>query len=101
MEGFRILINYKSNEAEAQKTLALIRENGGDGELLPFDVSKKEAVEKVLATWIESNKDKTIEVLVNNAGINNDNLMVFMSDDQWSSVLDSSLNGFFYVTKLV
>jgi 3-oxoacyl-[acyl-carrier protein] reductase len=100
-EGYHILINYKSNEAEAQNTLALVREKGTDGELMKFDVSDKQAVDQVLGAWIEVNKDKAIEVLVNNAGIRQDGLLMWMTDEQWKSVLGSSLDGFYYVTRHV
>lgn len=100
-QGYRILVNYKSNSAEAEKTLQLIREKGSDGELLKFDVADKKAVDEVLGTWVESNKDKVIEVLVNNAGIRQDALMIWMTDEQWKNVLGSSLDGFYYVTRLV
>lgn len=99
--GYRVLINYKSNETEAIKTLEMVREKGSDGELMKFDVSDKLAVETVLGSWIELNKDKVIEVLVNNAGIRQDVLMIWMSEEQWKSVLGSSLDGFYYVTRLV
>ena len=81
--GYHILVNYKGNEAEAQKTLELMKEQGGDGELLRFDVSDKEDIQKVLGGWIEGNNDKIIEVLVNNAGIKEDGLMMWMKDAQW------------------
>jgi len=97
--GYCILINYKSNEVEAKKTAELIAEKGSSSELLKFDVGNRTEVDQVLGAWIESNKDKTIEVLVNNAGIRQDNLLMFMSDEQWHDVLGSSLHGFFYVTK--
>jgi 3-oxoacyl-[acyl-carrier protein] reductase len=100
-EGYTILINYKSNEAEALKTLDLVRQKGTDGTIMKFDVSDKKQVDEVLGTWIESNKDKTIEVLVNNAGIRQDGLLMWMTDEQWKGVLGSSLDGFFYVTRLV
>ena len=100
-QGYNILINYKSNETEARKTLALVQEKNVQGELLPFDVSIKSEVDAALGGWIENNKDKTIEVLVNNAGIRQDSLMIWMTEDQWSKVLGSSLDGFFYVTRLV
>lgn len=100
-QGYRILINYKSNEAEALKTLELVRAKGSDGELLKFDVSDKTAVDAVLGNWIEGNKDKVIEVLVNNAGIRQDALMIWMTEEQWKNVLGSSLDGFYYVTRLV
>ena len=99
--GYFILINYKSNEAEARKTLQLVKERGSDGELLAFDVSVQEQVDKVLGGWIEAHKDQTIEVLVNNAGIRQDALLIWMNNDQWQNVLGASLNGFYYVTKLV
>jgi 3-oxoacyl-[acyl-carrier protein] reductase len=100
-EGYTILINYKSNEAEAQKTLELVRQKGTDGIIMQFDVSDKKQVDEVLGSWIEANKDKTIEVLVNNAGIRQDGLLMWMTDEQWKGVLGSSLDGFFHVTRLV
>jgi len=99
--GYHILINFKSNETEALKTLDLIREKGTDGELMKFDVSSKAEVDEVLGGWIEKNKDKNIEVLVNNAGIRNDGLLIWMTEEQWKGVLGSSLDAFFYVTRLV
>jgi len=99
--GYYILVNYKGNEQEAQKTLDQIRENGGDGELLKFDVGNKNDVNQVLGGWIEANTEKYIEVLVNNAGVKDDVLLMWMKDEQWDSVLKTSLDGFFYVTRLV
>lgn len=99
--GYYILVNYKGNETEAEKTLQLIKENGGNGELLRFDVSDKENIQKVLGGWIEGHPDNLIEVLVNNAGIKEDGLLMWMKDAQWDSVIRTSLDGFFYVTRLV
>ena len=99
--GYNILINYKSNETEANNTLSLVKEKGVDGEIIKFDVARKEEVIPVLTGWMEANPDKTIEVLVNNAGIREDALMMWMKDEQWSNVIDTSLNGFFYVTRIV
>jgi 3-oxoacyl-[acyl-carrier protein] reductase len=100
-EGYTLLINYKSNETEAQKTLELVRQKGTDGVILKFDVSDKKQTDEVLGGWIEANKDKTIEVLVNNAGIRQDTLLMWMTEEQWKGVLGSSLDGFYYVTRLV
>ena len=94
-------MNYKGNEEEAAKTLLQVKERGGDGELLQFDVSSKEKVQEVLGTWIETNSNKYIEILVNNAGIKDDGLMIFMKDEQWESVIRTSLDAFFYITRLV
>ena len=99
--GYYILVNYKGNETEAQKTLQLIQGAGGNGELLRFDVSDKEDIQKVLGGWIEGKPDNLIEVLVNNAGIKEDGLLMWMKDAQWDSVIRTSLDGFFYVTRLV
>ena len=99
--GYNVLINYKSNAAEANNTLALVKEKGVDGEIIQFDVSDKEAIISKLGGWMESNTDKVIEVLVNNAGIREDGLMMWMKDEQWDSVVNTSLGGFFYVTRLV
>jgi len=100
-QGYNLLINYKSNDVEAQKTLELVRAKNQHGELLRFDVANKAEVDQVLGTWIENHKEDVIEVLVNNAGIRQDALMMWMTDEQWKGVLGSSLDGFYYVTRLI
>jgi 3-oxoacyl-[acyl-carrier protein] reductase len=99
--GYHVVINYRSNDAEAKKTLEEVREAGSDGELLRFDVANKNEINEVLSAWIENNKDKTVEILVNNAGIRKDNLLMTMSDEDWTSVLNTNLDSFFYVTRLI
>lgn len=99
--GYPVLINYKGNAAAAAETADLVRAEGQTAELLPFDVAKKEDVQAALQGWMESNKGNTIEVLVNNAGIRNDVLMTFMEDEQWRSVLDTSLEGMYNVTRTI
>ncbi len=99
--GYYVLVNYKGNQAEAEKTLELIKEKGGEGILLKFDVSDRAQVSEVVGKWIEEHKDNTIEVLVNNAGIKDDVLLMWMKDEQWDNVLNTSLGGFFNVTRLV
>ena len=99
--GYNILINYKANETEANQTLSLVKEKGVEGEIIQFDVSDKNQVQSALGAWIETNKENEIEVLVNNAGIREDALMMWMKDEQWDSVVNTSLGGFFYVTRLV
>ncbi len=99
--GYYMLVNYKNNSEEAKNTLSAIKQNGGQGELLQFDVADKEQIKNVLGTWIETNEDKYIEVLVNNAGIREDSLMAWMAEGQWDNVLKTNLDSFFYVTRLV
>ncbi len=99
-DGLVVIINYLSNKAAAEETLRLIREQGGEGELLPFDVSDSKAINTALEEWSNRhNEDEYISVLVNNAGIRSDNLMIFMEDHQWNDVLSTTLNGFFYTTR--
>lgn len=99
--GYYILINYQSNETEANNTLALVREKGSDGEIIRFDVSQKEEVEAAIEKWQSEHPDTYIEVLVNNAGIRRDNLLIWMTDEEWDKVLNTSLNGFMYTTRAV
>jgi len=100
-EGYSILVNYKSNEAEANKTAEMVRQKNVQAELVKFDVSNKNDVDSVLGTWVENNKETPIEVLVNNAGIREDALMIWMTEEQWKNVLGSSLDAFYYVTRQV
>ena len=99
--GYYVLVNYKSNVQEAETTLSQIRENGGNGELLKFDVSGRSQIKQTLGDWITTNNEKQIEILVNNAGIKDDSLMLWMKDEQWDNVIKTSLDGFFFVTRLV
>jgi 3-oxoacyl-[acyl-carrier protein] reductase len=99
--GYYVLVNFKSNSGQAAHTLAQVRQAGGDGALLQFDVSSKEQIALLLGKWITGNPDKYIEALVNNAGIKDDVLMAYMKDEQWDEVIKTNLDGFFYVTRLV
>ncbi len=98
-DNCHVLINYRSRRAEAEATLALIQRAGGSGELCPFDVADATASGQALAHLIQTHK--RIDVLVNNAGIRQDSLLVFMSAEQWSQVIATNLNSFFNVTQPV
>ena len=99
--GYKVLINYVSNEAEAVKTLEEVRTLGGDGEILKFNVTDRETCAEALNKWEEQHPDEYIEVLVNNAGIRRDNLLLRMSDEDWDSVIGIHLGGFYNVTRHV
>jgi len=99
--GYHILINYQSNDIEASKTKSEIEASGGEATLLKFDVSNKVEIENSLVGWLNQNPDAYIEILVNNAGIKDDVLMMWMTDLQWESVIDTNLNSFFYVTRTI
>jgi len=97
--GFPVIINYQSNTEAAETTKRLIEEDGGNAELLRFDVSDKVQLESALDDWESTHPDDYISVLVNNAGIRRDNVLFMMSDDEWHNVLDTTLDGFFYITR--
>lgn len=97
--GYHVLINYVSNKAEADRTLQMVREAGGDGEIMQFDVADANQTKDVLQAWQENHAGEYVEVLVNNAGIRRDNILMFMPEEDWHSVIGTSLNGFYYVTQ--
>jgi 3-oxoacyl-[acyl-carrier protein] reductase len=99
--GYYVIVNYKGNIAAAEETLEAVKAAGSNGELLQFDVGNEAEVQTVLGGWLENNKNRQVEVLVNNAGIREDSLLFWMTNAQWHNVLNTSLNGFFYVTKQV
>jgi 3-oxoacyl-[acyl-carrier protein] reductase len=95
---YHILINYFSNKEEAEKTLEKVIANGATGEILKFDVANFDEVQSVLTQWQEENPEAIVEAIINNAGITKDGLFMWMSQEDWSSVINTSLNGFFNVT---
>ena len=97
--GLPIIINFNSNTQAAEDTKSQIEELGGTAELLPFDVSSKDEIEKAIENWEDTHPNDYISVLVNNAGIRRDNLMFMMSDEEWEQVINTTLNGFFYLTR--
>lgn len=97
--GLPVIINYQSNSEAAEDTKSQIEQRGGTAELLKFDVGCKEEVENALSSWEDSHPDDYISVLVNNAGIRRDNVMFMMSDEEWHNVLNTTVNGFFYITR--
>ena len=97
--GYHIIVNYKSNDDEADLTLELISKEGGTGELMKFDVSDSLQVEAAINKWTDEHKDDYIEVLVNNAGIRKDILLMWMENSHWRDVLNTNLDGFFFVTR--
>lgn len=99
--GYGVLVTYKGNKDAAEETVQQVKAAGSDGEAISFDVANRDEVKSVLGGWMENNKDKVIEVLVNNAGVRMDTLLPMMSDEQWDTVLNTSLQGMYNVTKQV
>lgn len=97
--GMPVIINYQSNQAAAEEVRDAIAAAGGEASLMRFNVADKAEVSAALEGWENEHPDDYIAYLVNNAGICRDALMFMMSDDDWHSVLDTTLSGFFNVTK--
>jgi len=97
--GWPVVINYRSNEAAAMATKAEIEAAGGQCELLPFDTASGKEIEAAIDMWEQNHPDDYIGALVNNAGVRRDNVLFMMGEDEWHQVLDTSLNGFFYITR--
>lgn len=98
-KGIPVIINYQSNSQAAEEVRQSILEQGGKAELLPFDVRNEKAVDSAIDQWEDGHPEDYIAYLVNNAGIRKDNMMFMMPTQDWNEVIDTSLNGFYYVTK--
>jgi 3-oxoacyl-[acyl-carrier protein] reductase len=96
---YHILINYQSNKTAAEETLKTIKELGGSGELLKFNVADAESVTTTLSNWEKENPDYVVETIVNNAGITKDGLFMWMESNHWHDVINTSLTGFYNVTR--
>ncbi len=97
--GIPVIINFKSNIEAARELREEILAEGGEASLMQFDVADPKAVSSALEAWENEHPDDYIAYLVNNAGIRRDNMMFMMPREDWHSVIDTTLNGFFYVTR--
>lgn len=95
-DGYHVIVHANRSLAKAETVVAAIIAAGGSGEAVAFDVTERAATAVVLERLLET---APIQVLVNNAGIHADAVFPGMSAEQWHSVLDVSLNGFFNVTQ--
>ncbi|MFH2123987.1 MAG: 3-oxoacyl-ACP reductase FabG [Pseudomonadota bacterium] len=99
LAGYYTVINYLSDQAGAEQTLAMVQEAGSGGEVYPFDVRDGRKAEEVIADIAQ--RLGRIDVLVNNAGIIHDGLFMMMEPESWQSVIDTSLTGFYNMTRPV
>tara|TARA_B100001175_G_C19480102_1_gene626603 strand:+ start:520 stop:1260 length:741 start_codon:yes stop_codon:yes gene_type:complete len=95
--GARVIINYSSSLEGANKVLEEIKSIGGEAEIVKFDVSDTEVVEKEIKILLDNHE--RIDILVNNAGITRDSLFMRMKEDQWDQVFDINAKGVFNCTK--
>lgn len=98
-EGFYVVINYVSNEEAAKDVLSAIESAGGKGQIAGFDVSDFDATQKAVEDIVEELGG--LHILINNAGITQDTLLMRMKEDDWTSVISINLNGVFNCTKAV
>ncbi len=99
--GYNILINFHQNEAAAMETKQLVEAKGVFAEILKFDVSDRQECREIVNAWLQKHPNDLIAVLINNAGIRKDNLLIWMEDEDWDEVINISLGGFYNVTKVV
>ncbi len=95
--GYYVIVNYRSNDAAAAETMDQIRKAGGDGEIVRFDVADSDDTDRHMKEIL--NRHKKIDVLVNNAGVTADGLFMMMPEDDWDRVLQTTLKGFYNMTK--
>ncbi|MFZ4439822.1 MAG: 3-oxoacyl-ACP reductase FabG [Syntrophales bacterium] len=97
--GYQIVITYKANDDAAAETLRLVREAGGSGEAVKFDVGNAAEAEGAINDLL--GRLARIDVLVNNAGVTADGLFLMMPRRDWDAVIDTTLHGFYNMTKPV
>lgn len=97
-DGFSVLLHYNSNKEAADKVLQDIQKEGGQGQLIHFNVSDSQQVESSLDQFFE-NLDGEFFGLVNNAGIHIDTMAGLMSDDDFDKVIQTNLYGPFYILR--
>lgn len=95
-DGHHVIVHANRSLGKADAVVAEIVAAGGSGEAVSFDVTDRAATAEALAALLEAGP---IQILINNAGIHSDAVFPGMSGEQWDSVVDVSLNGFFNVTQ--
>jgi 3-oxoacyl-[acyl-carrier protein] reductase len=98
-DGFHILVHYNRGHEGAAKTVAAIRENGGSGDVIQFDITKSNLIDEALNTCFRQQEQLDLEILINNAGIHSDNLTGLMSDEAFETVVQTNINGSFFLMR--
>lgn len=96
-QGAKVVINYRNSIAQVEELLSLIKNTGGEAIAVQADISNEEEAKKLLEEAVK--QFGRLDVLVNNAGITKDNLMMRMSEADFDSVIDINLKGTFFCMK--
>ncbi|MHC0037199.1 3-oxoacyl-[acyl-carrier-protein] reductase [Pseudoneobacillus sp. C159] len=97
--GANVAVNYSGSEAKANEVVDLIKEMGQDAFAVQCDVSNSEAVTNMVKETVD--RFGKLDIVINNAGITRDNLLMRMKEDEWDDVININLKGVFLVTKAV
>ena len=97
-EGCRVVVNYAASAGAAEEVVAEIKKLGGDGVAVQADMSSTEGIKALFKATADA-YDEPVGVLVNNAGITRDTLVMRMKEKQWTDVIDTNLNGVFYASQ--
>jgi len=95
--NFHVVVGYASSEEKANNVVKEITTAGGSASTIQIDISNNESVDKAF-TLIEKDY-KSVDVLINNAGVTKDNILPRMKEDEWSEVIQTNLTGGFYTSK--
>ncbi|WP_346293927.1 3-oxoacyl-[acyl-carrier-protein] reductase [Sphaerothrix gracilis] len=98
-EGAQVVVNYARSSSAADEVVAQINEKGGSAIALQADVSQADQVDALISATME--KWGRVDVLVNNAGITRDTLLLRMKPEDWQAVIDLNLTGVFLCTRAV
>jgi 3-oxoacyl-[acyl-carrier protein] reductase len=97
--GIKVVVNYAGRSEKAEETVSLIRQSGGESIAVQADVSQASEVDRLVQTTLEH--FGKVDILINNAGITRDGLLLRMKEADWDSVLATNLKGVFLCTKAV
>lgn len=95
--GCFVWVNYVSRAEAAQETVDLIKEAGGQGQVVQFDVADFDQVQVAFKSIVA--ESGSIDILINNAGITRDGLVARMKEKDWNAVVDTNLKGVFSCAK--
>lgn len=98
-QGVHVAVNYSGSEAKAQEVVEELKAMGTEAFAVKCDVSNSEDVQNMIKSVLEV--FGSLEILVNNAGITRDNLLMRMKDEDWDAVINTNLKGVFNTTKAV